>query len=251
MASLPTITLANHTSILTGRHPGHHGILNNAWYDRATRRADHHQLVGHVARAMETVAPGTESIHTAVHRTWPDDVHRVGATSRATSTPATPRSTSSAGARSRRSRRTRSACPHTTERFVRPSKDYRGPRSSTTWASSRPCGILSGHYRDETYPLPRFMWVQLHPHRLRDARGRPALRDGRGVDPRLRRPPRRGARRGRAGRHVRRHRVRARRRPRHGGERPGGAAATGTSPLKEAGLTFRDEAYGFLYLGVS
>ena len=36
MAGLPTVTLANHTSILTGRLPGHHGILNNAWFDRAT-----------------------------------------------------------------------------------------------------------------------------------------------------------------------------------------------------------------------
>src|SRR5437899_1293073 len=34
MAGLPTVTLANHTSILTGRLPGHHGILNNPWYDR-------------------------------------------------------------------------------------------------------------------------------------------------------------------------------------------------------------------------
>ena len=25
IASLPTVTLANHTAILTGRHPGHHG----------------------------------------------------------------------------------------------------------------------------------------------------------------------------------------------------------------------------------
>lgn len=34
MSSLPTVTLANHTAILTGCHPGHHGILHNAWYDR-------------------------------------------------------------------------------------------------------------------------------------------------------------------------------------------------------------------------
>ena len=27
MASLPTVTLANHTTIITGAHPGHHGIL--------------------------------------------------------------------------------------------------------------------------------------------------------------------------------------------------------------------------------
>ena len=49
MAGLPTVTLANHTSILTGRLPGHHGILNNAWYDRAAGRADHHELRRHLA----------------------------------------------------------------------------------------------------------------------------------------------------------------------------------------------------------
>ena len=72
MASLPTITLANHTSILTSRHPGHHGILNNAWYDRARGE----QIITNSAatwhQAMETVVPGTESIHSAVRRTWPD-----------------------------------------------------------------------------------------------------------------------------------------------------------------------------------
>jgi phosphonoacetate hydrolase len=36
IAGLPTVTLANHTSVLTGRLPGHHGILHNAWFDRRT-----------------------------------------------------------------------------------------------------------------------------------------------------------------------------------------------------------------------
>jgi arylsulfatase A-like enzyme len=39
MASLPTVTLANHTSVLTGAHPGHHGILHNAWFARASGTA--------------------------------------------------------------------------------------------------------------------------------------------------------------------------------------------------------------------
>lgn len=37
VSSLPTVTLPNHTSIITGRHPGHHGILHNAWWDRSRR----------------------------------------------------------------------------------------------------------------------------------------------------------------------------------------------------------------------
>lgn len=34
VASLPTATLANHTTALTGLHPGHSGVLHNTWHDR-------------------------------------------------------------------------------------------------------------------------------------------------------------------------------------------------------------------------
>ena len=71
MAGLPTVTLANHTSILTGAYPGHHGILNNAWYDRAAQRQviTNSPATWHVA--MDNINPGTDSIHSAVRRTWP------------------------------------------------------------------------------------------------------------------------------------------------------------------------------------
>jgi len=36
IASFPSVTLANHTSAITGVHPGTHGILHNAYFDRAT-----------------------------------------------------------------------------------------------------------------------------------------------------------------------------------------------------------------------
>ena len=35
IASLPTATLANHTTALTGAHPGHSGVLHNTWVDRS------------------------------------------------------------------------------------------------------------------------------------------------------------------------------------------------------------------------
>jgi hypothetical protein len=35
IASMPSITYANSTSIITGRFPGHHGILGNEWFDRS------------------------------------------------------------------------------------------------------------------------------------------------------------------------------------------------------------------------
>ena len=36
VAEFPSVTLTNHTSILTGVGPGRHGVLGNAFYDRAT-----------------------------------------------------------------------------------------------------------------------------------------------------------------------------------------------------------------------
>ncbi len=36
MASLPTATLANHNTAATGAHPGHTGIIHNAWVNRST-----------------------------------------------------------------------------------------------------------------------------------------------------------------------------------------------------------------------
>src|SRR5207237_152887 len=114
MSSLPTVTLANHTSIITGAHPGHHGILNNASYDRALR-------------------PAVEGLLVVVGR--------------------------------------------------------------------RPYGYRSGARR-ALGQLPRRQLpgaalhvVQLHAHRLGDARGRPALGDGGRVGPRQRRPARGRARR--------------------------------------------------------
>ena len=38
VAHFPSVTLTNHTSILTGLGPGRHGVLGNVFYDRATRR---------------------------------------------------------------------------------------------------------------------------------------------------------------------------------------------------------------------
>jgi hypothetical protein len=38
VAEFPSVTLVNHTSALTGVGPGRHGILNNAFYDRAAGR---------------------------------------------------------------------------------------------------------------------------------------------------------------------------------------------------------------------
>jgi hypothetical protein len=157
MASLPTVTLANHTSILTGAFPGHHGILHNAWYDRSTGR----QVITNSSATwpwcMQHLTPGIETLHHAVRRTWPDaftaSVNEPCDTGASYSTfdffrrgevPPLPRDPF--------------GLPHTTERFVRPSKDYSWSSVVDHMGTEQAVGILDGRYRDVEYPRPRFMW---------------------------------------------------------------------------------------------
>ena len=63
MAGMPTVTLANHTSILTGRYPGHHGILHNAWYGRATGQQVITNSQATWPWSMQHCFDGVESVH--------------------------------------------------------------------------------------------------------------------------------------------------------------------------------------------
>ncbi len=248
MASLPTITLANHTTILTGRHPGHHGILNNAWYDRATDTQIITNSNATWARSMDSITPGTESIHTAIRRTWPDaftascnepcDVDAVYSTFdffRRGDVPLIPPDPL--------------GLPHTTERFVRPSKDYSWSSVVDHMCVDQAVGILGGSYRDQTYPLPRFLWANFT---LTDA----ALHEGgphseiaaasiRDSDARIgdvmAAVERAGVFDDTAFVLVADHGME---------ENNPEVRGDWDVPLKESGLRFRDEAYGFLYLGV-
>jgi len=157
MSSLPTVTLANHTSIITGAHPGHHGILNNAWYDRSKGE----QVITNSSATwpwcMQHLAPGIESIHDAVHRTWPD------AFTASVNEPCDKGADYSTFDFFRRGEvppipKDPFGLPHTTERFVRPSKDYSWSSVVDHMGIDQALGVLSGSYRDVSYPVPRFMW---------------------------------------------------------------------------------------------
>ena len=250
MASLPTVTLANHTTILTGAHPGHHGILHNAWYDRARGEQIITNSSATWPTAMDHLTPGAESIHDAVHRTLARRVHRVGQRAvrhrrRLLDVRLLP---------ARRGAADPEAAP--TGCRTRPSdscdrrRTTRGRRSSTTWASSRRRASSRGHYRDvelsrcrascgatSRSPTPRCTKAG-RTRRSRRRRCATATAASARCSPRS---SRRGI--------FDDMRVRARRRPRHGGVRP---ACTGDwdVALRDAGLEFRDEGYGFLYFGV-
>jgi predicted AlkP superfamily pyrophosphatase or phosphodiesterase len=68
VASFPSVTMANHTTALTGLHPGHHGLLHNAFYDRSSGRSvvTNSPEVWHLAR--EEMRPGIETIFEALAR---------------------------------------------------------------------------------------------------------------------------------------------------------------------------------------
>lgn len=160
MASFPTATLANHTAILTGCHPGHHGVLHNAWYDRSLGRQVITNSPDTWATSMQWLRPGIETIHQAIHRGQPDaftvavnEMCDVGADF-------------STFERMRRRQplgfpKQPDGIPFSTERFVRPHKDYAWFTQVDHHGMQQATGIWRGSFLGEQYPPPRFMWVNL------------------------------------------------------------------------------------------
>jgi predicted AlkP superfamily pyrophosphatase or phosphodiesterase len=158
MASFPTATLANHTSILTGSHPGHHGVLHNAWYDRSLGRQVITNSPDTWATSMQWLQPGVETIHQVLHRHDPDvytaainEMCDVGADF-------------STFERMRRRQpvhfpRQPEGLPHSTERFVRPVKDYGWFTQVDHHGLTQALGVWRGRFIDTECPLPRFTWV--------------------------------------------------------------------------------------------
>ena len=122
LASLPTVTLANHTTILTGSHPGHHGILHNAWIDRRTGAQVVTNSPATWATSMQWLNTGVETMHHAARRL------RGGATASINEPCDTGADYSTFGlvrSGARPSAPPPDDLPDATARFVRPSKDYR------------------------------------------------------------------------------------------------------------------------------
>jgi predicted AlkP superfamily pyrophosphatase or phosphodiesterase len=153
LASLPTVTLANHTTILTGSHPGHHGILHNAWVDRSTGAQVITNSPATWATSMQWLHPGVQTMHHAAKRVRPGSTASINEPCdagadystfglvRQGQLPAPPPGPDD--------------LPDATERFVRPSKDYRwGSRIDHT-AVEQFQRVWSGAEGDP----PVFTWV--------------------------------------------------------------------------------------------
>jgi predicted AlkP superfamily pyrophosphatase or phosphodiesterase len=246
MASLPTVTLANHTSVLTGLHPGHHGILHNAWWDSNVLRQVITNSPATWHEASSWLFPGVETMHDAVHRTWPDactvsineptdagadfstfDFVRRGV---ALERPPAP-----------------DELPYADQRFVRPVKEYRWSSRVDHTTVQQFKGVWSGHYLGSDWARPKFTWCNFS---LTDAafhEGGPhsdiALASIRDSDARLGQildvVEQSGAWDRTAFFLV----------ADHGMEETDPAVTGDWSPaLTDAGISHRDEAFGFIYL---
>jgi predicted AlkP superfamily pyrophosphatase or phosphodiesterase len=246
MASLPTVTLANHTSVLTGLHPGHHGILHNAWWDRSAGR----QVITNSAatwhEASSWLFPGIETIHDAVHRTWPE------------SFTVSINEPTDAGADFSTFDYVRRGVPlerppgpddlpNADQRFVRPVKEYRWSSRVDHTTVQQFAGVWSGNYLGSDWPRPRFTWCNFS---LTDA----AFHEG-GPHSEIARASIRDsdARLGQILDVVERSGVWDRTAfflvADHGMEETDPAVTGDWGPvLTEAGIAHRDEAFGFVYL---
>ena len=196
---------------------------------------------------MNHTFDGVESIHTVLHRHEPD------AFSASVNEPCDIDADYSTFGFFRRGEvppipKSPDGLPHTTERFVRPSKDYSWSSIVDHMGTDQAVGIWDGSYRGEEYPLPRFMFANFT---LTDAamhEGGPyseiaaaAIRDC-------------DARMGEIMAAIERAGVFDDTAfilvADHGMEEtdPEVRGDWGVA-LTDAGLTFRDEGYGFLYLG--
>ncbi|MEY2424928.1 MAG: phosphonoacetate hydrolase [Actinomycetota bacterium] len=242
MSNLPTVTLANHTSIVTGAAPGHHGILHNAWYDRSLGQQVITNSPATWPGARDWLWPSVETIHETVLRNRPDtftvsineptdrgaswstfDDIRLGSYVR----PNMPEE-----------------LPFSTERFVRPSKDYRWSSKVDHLGMEHAVRIWS-----EDGPKPAFMWCNFTltdaafheggPH-SDIARASVADTDAR-LGAILDAVEAAGALDDTAFVLVADH-----------GMEQANESCTGDwdVALRDAGLSFRDEAYGFLYFDV-
>jgi hypothetical protein len=250
LASLPTVTLANHTTLNTGAHPGHHGVLHNAWYDRAAGRQVVTESPATWQESMQWLLPGVETVHEALHRRRPDAV------SVAVNEPADRGADYSTMEVMRRGETSRLAesvpegPPDATTEWMTASHEYFWGSMVDASAVQQAEAIWDGHLFGADYPAPAFMWVSFS---LTDAafhEGGPhspiaeaAMRD---TDARLGRVLAAVERAGAAGTTA--FLVVAD----HGMEETAAdVRGDWCDALRAAGVEHRDEASGFLYLGVA
>jgi predicted AlkP superfamily pyrophosphatase or phosphodiesterase len=247
LASLPTVTLPNHTTLMTGAHPGHHGVLHNAWFDRALGRTIVTESPATWHEAMNYLRPGVETVHEAIHRRMP------GAVTVAVNEPADRGADYStmdvlrSGDVAPLQQAVPRPVPHADQSWYRASDAYRWGSLVDASAVVQAVGLWSGELLGRTYGLPTFCWVSFsltdsafHEGGPHSEMARCALRD---TDARL------GEVLAAVDRAGALDRTAVLIVADHGMEQVGSETTEGWGPaLDAAGIGYRDEASGFLYL---
>jgi hypothetical protein len=158
MAGMPTVTLANHTSLLTATYPGHHHILHNAWWERDTNQVVTTNSPASWPTAMERLAPGVETLFSAIRR------HRPEAFTAAINEPADTGASYSSLDFFRRGDippfpRDPAEIPHVSLSYAEGLGDYRFNTLIDHMAYDQATSLWDGHYLGVDYPRPEFMWV--------------------------------------------------------------------------------------------
>jgi predicted AlkP superfamily pyrophosphatase or phosphodiesterase len=244
------VTLANHTTLNTGAHPGHHGVLHNAWYDRAAGRQVVTESPATWQESMRWLFDGVETVHEAVHRRWPDAV------TVAVNEPDERGADYSTMELMRRGEVNRlwegaaQVTPHANAHWVEKSTDYKWGTIVDDSAVRQVAAIWAGEHLGVAYRPPAFCWVSFsltdsafHEGGPYSEIARAALVD---TDARLGEVVAAVERRGVADRTafllVADHGMEETA-PERGGD--------WGDALRAAGIEHRDEASGFLYLGVA
>ncbi|MDQ3945683.1 MAG: alkaline phosphatase family protein [Actinomycetota bacterium] len=159
MAGMPTVTLANHTSVLTGAYPGHHHILHNAWWDRVSGEVVTTNSPATWPSAMRRLAPGIETLFAAVRRDDP------AAFTAAVNEPVDTGAAYSTFDFFRRGEiptfpQGPEDIPHATLRFAEGLGDYRFNTLIDHMAMEQAVGLWRGRYLGQDYrERPKFTWV--------------------------------------------------------------------------------------------
>lgn len=161
IASFPTVTLANHTTALTGVHPGVHGVLHNAFYERATRRVvnTNSPATWHLAR--NEISPDVETVYEALARGNAGFTASINEPCDRGASYATFDAIRDGGEVVQRLQTALpdpTNIPGATQAFVRSKPEYAWSTAADYMAVQQAGSVWRGEAGN---PVPRFMWVNL------------------------------------------------------------------------------------------
>ena len=157
-ASLPTVTLPNHTTLLTGCHPGHHGVLHNAWYDRGRGRQVVTESASTWHEAMDWLVPGVQTVHDSLAESRPGTC-TISVNEPATAEPPIPRSTCSVPGAGVNSPAWRAQLPIGPRRSSQNRARLTGGAAVDASSVAQACALLEGRFGGTAFQTPALMWV--------------------------------------------------------------------------------------------